>query len=62
MSITDGGRYSQFVSGTILLLSHNIYISRAVSHFYRTEYKIWAGFGPDGSTENFGLGCKVCCG
>ena len=40
------------------LQSH--YISRAVSHSYGTEYEIWAGFGPVGSTENFGLGNKVC--
>ena len=32
------------------------YISLAVSHFYGTEYEIWDGFGPDGSTENVGLG------
>ena len=27
-----------------------------VSHFYRTEYEIWASFGPNGRTGNFGLG------
>ena len=32
------------------------YISPAVSHFYGTEYKIWAGFELVGSTENFELG------
>ena len=36
----------------------SLYISPAVSHFYGTEYEIWAGFGPFGSTENFGLGCE----
>ena len=29
----------------------SLYISRAVSNFYGTEIKIWAGFGPDGNTE-----------
>ena len=27
------------------------YISPAVSHFYETEYEIWAGFGQVGSTD-----------
>ena len=27
------------------------YINCAVSNFYGTEIKIWAGFGPDGNTE-----------
>ena len=26
------------------------------SHFYWTEYEIWAGFGAAGSAENFELG------
>ena len=30
----------------------SLYISPEVSHFYGTEYKIWAGFGLVGSTEN----------
>ena len=34
----------------------SIYISPAVSHIYGTEYKIWTGFGPVGSTEDFRLG------
>ena len=29
----------------------SLYISRAVSNFYGTEIKIWAGFGPVGNTE-----------
>ena len=29
----------------------SLYISRAVSNFYGTEIKIWAGFGADGNTE-----------
>ena len=33
-----------------------LYRSNVVGHFYGTEYKIWAGFGPVGCTENFGLG------
>jgi hypothetical protein len=37
-----------------------MYISPAFSHFYGIEYDIWAGFGPVGSTEDFGLGRKVC--
>ena len=28
-------------------------------NFNGTEYEIWDGFGPVGSTENFGLSCKV---
>ena len=28
-----------------------IYRSSAGSHFYGTEYEIWAGFGPVGNTE-----------
>jgi len=27
--------------------------SLAMSHFYKTKFEIWAGFGPVGSTENF---------
>ena len=41
------------------LQKKSLYISPAVSHFYGTEYEIWAGFGPVGSTEDFGLGHKV---
>ena len=37
-----------------------LFISRAMSHFYGTEYEILAVFGPVGSSENFGLGHKVC--
>ena len=40
--------------------SQYVIISRVVSHFYRTEYETWAGFGPVGRTENFELGDKVC--
>ena len=29
----------------------SLYISRAISHFYRTEFDIWACFGPVGNTE-----------
>ena len=29
----------------------SLYRSRAVSHFYGTEYEILAGFGPVGNTE-----------
>ena len=36
-----------------------VFISPTVSHFYGTEYEIWAGFRPAGSTENFGLGRKI---
>ena len=34
---------------------NSLYMSRAVnlvSHFFWTEFEIWAGFGPVGSTEN----------
>ena len=37
-----------------------ICISPAGSHFYGTEYEIWACFGPVCSTEIFRLGLKVC--
>ena len=30
---------------------NSLYRSRAESHFYGTECKIWADFGPDGNTE-----------
>ena len=29
----------------------SVYISRAVSHFYETEFEIWDSFGPPGSTQ-----------
>ena len=29
----------------------SLYRSRAGSHFYGTEYEIWADFGPVGNTE-----------
>jgi hypothetical protein len=32
----------------------SLYISRAVSLFYLTEYETWAGFGLVGCNENFG--------
>jgi hypothetical protein len=45
------------------LLGYNqtksLYISPIGSYSYGTEYEIWAGFGPVGSSENFGLGRKV---
>ena len=31
--------------------ANSLYRSRAGSHFYGTEYQIWAGFGPVGNTE-----------
>ena len=31
--------------------SHYIYRSRAGSHFYGTEYEIWADFGPVGNIK-----------
>ena len=34
----------------------SLYISRAVSNFYGTEIKIWAGFRPVGNTETKFLG------
>ena len=43
-----------------LFYSKSLYRSRGESHFYGTEYEIWAGFGPVGNTESFGLGRKVC--
>ena len=34
------------------MVAKSLYISRAVSYFYGTEFDIWAGFGQAGSTEN----------
>ena len=34
----------------------SLYISPAVSNFNGTEIEVWAGFGPDGSTEKNCLG------
>ena len=34
-----------------ILIPKSLYISCAVSKFYRTEIEIWAGFWPVGSTE-----------
>ena len=36
------------------LVPKSLYISRATSNFHGTEFEIWAGFGPVGSTENYG--------
>ena len=33
------------------LVPKSLYRSRAESHFYGTEYEIWADFGPVGNTE-----------
>ena len=33
-----------------------LHIKPTVSHFYGTEYEIWAGFGPVGNTEKKKLG------
>ena len=33
-------------------VARTVYIIHVVSHFYGTEFEIWAGFGPVGSTEN----------
>ena len=38
------------------LWAKSLYISHAVSNFYRTGIEIWAGFGPIGSTEKKGSG------
>ena len=35
------------------LVPKSLYISRATSNFHGTEFEIWAGFGPVGSTENY---------
>ena len=34
-----------------LLQAKSLYRSHAGSHFYGTEYEIWADFGPVGNTE-----------
>ena len=33
--------------------SHYVSLSRAVRHFYLTEFEIWTGFGLVGSTKNY---------
>ena len=38
----------------------SLYLFPVVSHFYGTEYEIWAGFELVGSNENFWLGREVC--
>jgi hypothetical protein len=40
----------------LVCYTKSFYISPALSHFYGTEYEIWAGFKPVGGTENFELG------
>ena len=35
----------------VMKQAKSLYISREVSNIYGTEIEIWAGFGPDGSTE-----------
>ena len=37
----------------------SLYVSRAGCYFYETEFEIWTGFGPAGSTENFCNFAKV---
>ena len=34
----------------------SLYISRAVSNFYETQFEIWAGFGLVGSPEKLKFG------
>ena len=51
------GVKGQFL-GDYTCTRNSLYISHAVSYVYVTEYEIWAGFEPVGSTENFGLSCK----
>ena len=38
------------------LTPKSLHRSRARSHFYGTEYEIWADFGPVGNTEKKSLG------
>ena len=45
------GVKGQFL-GDYTCTRNSLYISHAVSYFYVTEYEIWAGFEPVGSTEN----------
>ena len=52
------GVKGQFL-GDYTCTQNSLCISHAVSYFYVTEYKIWAGFEPVGSTENFGLDRKI---
>ena len=40
--------------------SKSLYISTAVSHFYKRDHGIRADFGPVCNTENFGMGPEVC--
>ena len=35
-------------SASFATAQKSLYVSHAVSHFYGTEYDIWAGFGPVG--------------
>ena len=41
-------------------MQESLYRNREGSHFYGTEYDIWADFWPVGNTE-IKLGRKVCC-
>ena len=40
---------------TCNMQAKSLYISRAVGIFYKTEIKIWTGFGPVGNAEKMGL-------
>ena len=46
------GVKGQFL-GDYTCTRNSLYISHVVSYFYVTEYEIWAGFEPVGSTEIF---------
>ena len=49
--------YTQFAQCTQQCQSKSLHITCAVNTFYGTEFEIWAGFGPVGSTE-FGANCE----
>ena len=52
-------KFEDFLPSGICSQSHYISVPR-LAIFTETEYEIWDGLGPVGSTENFGLGRKVC--
>ena len=52
-------KFEDFLPSGICSQSHYISVPW-LAIFTETEYKIWGGFGPVGSTENFELGCKIC--
>ena len=52
----DDSELQEEENSLVALKPKSVYISRAVSHFYETEFEIWDGLGDAWQHSNFDMG------